>query len=656
MELNPDILFNFAPILFTFIFIFVVLLTVFHKLKIRWPVRANCWFCNYDASIWRHEVDWWLCPSCSQYNGFSKDGDYNYSIPEQKEMPESATFYTSRHASNLTNYKNGLCFNCNDNEELKLYELRKFEQIGSKSSEKELLQFRQTVEEKYPLCSGCKQVVNDVLHKQSLWLARYKMLFFKQRPIKAIMNSGHNIEKLFRILLIIMDSLIIYNSQFWPLSIVGVILQLGICFIHSNTEKQRDILGTILWICISVVLHIDESKLLKTDIRNSWMSLEYITKYHFITALGSIIGFMNLKSKSYKASAKTVVAFKKLDTSLSSTSSLSPSPSPILRSPSPLFSAFSSTVKVNENYNHEMPLNSPVNVTDLLMKSGSLETEIPIRFKESVKNKPIYSNESGVPQNLEKMRFSDASNFAKKSPNQRESWSLNDSLHNLSTLSLSEAHPDKLRKTKVFQTQVYNTSTSALFSRCNKNSKKSILAPPKLRSVTQSWVAGGYWQAGMDPPTLSRSSSQSSGFGSAGSNLAPSREPSVYNDFDQSSVVSDAIQCCCLLSRNRQISFNPDCRFNYLLVRPANSTCSHLSNFAHSPASFNSTLPLVNLQKNYPIQDQYSTNSGNPVNHLQQVPVYRGHTTVITSPVWLPALLCGSLIFNMIVLCTILLR
>lgn len=254
------------------------------------------------------------------------------------------------------------------------------------------------------------------------------------------------------------------------------------------------------------------------------------------------------------------------------------------------------------------------------------------------------------------MRFSDASNFAKKSPNQPESWSLNDSLHNLSTLSLSEAHPEKLRRSKVFQTKVYNTSTSGLFSRCNKTSKKSILAPPKLRPVTQSWVAGGYWQAGMEPPTLSRSSSQSSGFGSAGSNLGPSREPSISNDFDQSSVVSDATQCCCLLRRNSQISFNSDCRFNYLLVRPASSTCSHLSNFTHSPVSFSSTLPMVHSQMNLPVPDQYLTNSGSPVNHLQQVPVYSGHTTVITSPVWLPALLCGSLIFNMIVLCTILLH
>ena len=103
-------------------------------------------------------------------------------------MPQSATFYTSRHASNFTNYKNGLCFNCNDNEELKLFELRKFEELSSKRTEKEVLQFRKTIEEKYPLCSGCKQVVNEVLNKQSLWLTRYKMLLFKQRPIKSIMN------------------------------------------------------------------------------------------------------------------------------------------------------------------------------------------------------------------------------------------------------------------------------------------------------------------------------------------------------------------------------------------------------------------------------------------------------------------------------------
>ena len=210
----------------------------------------------------------------------------------------------------------------------------------------------------------------------------------------------------------------------------------------------------------------------------------------------------------------------------------------------------------------------------------------------------------------------------------------------------------------MFETKVYNSSTSTLFSKYNKTNKKSILAPPKLKSATQaSWVAGGYWQAGMEPPTLSRSSSQSSGFGSAGSNLGPSREPSVYNDFDQCSVVSDTTQCCCSSRKNSQISFNSDCHLNSLFARPASPINNQVSNLIHSPSSINNTLPLVHLQINSsPLPDQYLKSSPTLIKHFQQVPVYTGHTTVITSPIWLPALLCGSLIFNTIVLCTILMH
>ena len=95
---------------------------------------------------------------------------------------------------------------------------------------------------------------------------------------------------------------------------------------------------------------------------------------------------MNIKSKSHKAFAKPALAFKKLNTSANSTSSLSSSSSPSLRSHSPVSSTLSPTDKVNENRSRQNAFNSPVNVTDLLMKNGSLETEIPIHSTVLLKN------------------------------------------------------------------------------------------------------------------------------------------------------------------------------------------------------------------------------------------------------------------------------
>lgn len=103
-------------------------------------------------------------------------------------MPETPRFYTIQNASSRMVNKNYLCTFCSSNEEFKLLELRKFEKKFSKQTEKEVQDFKQSLEEKYPLCSRCKQVVNDVLYKQSLWLTRYKMMLFKQKPIKLILN------------------------------------------------------------------------------------------------------------------------------------------------------------------------------------------------------------------------------------------------------------------------------------------------------------------------------------------------------------------------------------------------------------------------------------------------------------------------------------
>lgn len=36
----------------------------------------NCWFCNNNTKVWRQQLNWWLCPHCEQYNGFSKVNHY----------------------------------------------------------------------------------------------------------------------------------------------------------------------------------------------------------------------------------------------------------------------------------------------------------------------------------------------------------------------------------------------------------------------------------------------------------------------------------------------------------------------------------------------------------------------------------------------------
>lgn len=204
--------------------------------------------------------------------------------------------------------------------------------------------------------------------------------------------------------------------------------------------------------------------------------------------------------------------------------------------------------------------------------------------------------------------------------------------YSLSTLFLSEDSPRYRKNTAkaapaIFERKVYSATNSENLFRKSGSTRRYVLSPPKLRSVTQtSWVAGGYWQEGhvmtATPLTLSRSSSQSSGFGSAGSsNFAPSREPSVH-ELDRCSVVSDAT------------------RWSYHAPR-ANHTSQLVSS---SPSRMTGE------------EQESQTNAGSRSDLTPAFPAHHTTTTIIASSGWLSALLCGSLILNMIVLCATLLR
>lgn len=244
-------------------------------------------------------------------------------------------------------------------------------------------------------------------------------------------------------------------------------------------------------------------------------------------------------------------------------------------------------------------------------------------------------------------------NFSQNENSPLDSCYLNDSL---STLLLSEDPPRcKIAKTipAIFERKVYSaTSSENLFKKSGNAycKRKYILSPPKLRSVTQtSWVAGGYWHEGMMtamPPTLSRSSSQSSGFGSVGSsNLAPSREPSVH-EFDGCSVVSEATWWSCQTPRLSR----PVTRHDSPVPHPQ-------SRYSDATGNHSRAMPTIRTMHN--VNDhQENCVRGNIGDRNGSAPAYAGHhtTTIVTSPGWLSALLCGSLILNMIVLCTTLLR
>ncbi|GAB1867453.1 hypothetical protein CAJAP_08532 [Camponotus japonicus] len=597
---DPSLLtFDRVSMLAPVLLIFVTCLTVFHRLKVRWPVTVNCWFCNKNSKIWRKDLNWWLCPWCEQYNGFSKNDDYTYNIPEQYATPNMSTRYCRLiKQSNSRNISmNHLCANCNKQENLKLLELSNFEPKSERHYNAELTKFKEYLEKRYPLCNNCKLTVQTVLNKQALWLTRYKMLFFRQKPIKMLIGNTRKLEVLFRGMstILFLIPIIVYNHDSVWLPIGGLFFHLCACWANSK-KKRLDILLIFLWFCIISFVYIKNS-----IFQNVWLMMDIV--HCLIQVCAFITGFLSINLISHKNTLIGSVAFKKLK--------LHP------RNVAP-----QSTLQ-----NHS---ESKINTSNEIINA----VESSVYVTGEVSSTEIKSHSAILRQKLSTVADNNNDNHL-NSVSQNNNSLLDGCClnHSLSTLFLSEdssrygKNPTKATPA-IFERKIYSTTSSEnLFKKFGSGNRRYILSPPKLRSVTQtSWVAGGYWQEGhmmtATPPTLSRSSSQSSGFGSAGSsNFAPSREPSVH-EFDRCSIVSDAT------------------RWSY-----------HASRANHSSR--------IEEQENYVRE----ANVGSPKDLTPAFPDHRTMTTtttttttIVASSGWLSALLCGSLILNMIVLCATLLR
>ncbi|XP_050461598.1 uncharacterized protein LOC126856789 [Cataglyphis hispanica] len=577
--------------------ILVTCLTVFHRLKVRWPIMVNCWFCNENSKIWRQHLNWWLCPWCEQHNGFSKNGDYTYDIPEQYATPNMSTRYCKlveqNDSCNIS--KSHLCVNCNKQESLKLLELSNFEPKNERNYNTELKGFKEYLEKRYPLCNNCKLTVQNVLSKQALWLTRYKMLFFRQKPIRMLIGNfqKRKSEAIFRIISTILIPIILYNHDSVWLPIGGLFFHLCAWWTNSTKRKRIDVLLIFLWFCIIIFVYIKNS-----TFQNVWLTTECIVQHRIIEACAFIIGFLNIKPISYKNTLIGSVALKKLK--LRSRAVIAPQ-------------------TTLDNYNENYVFNGTINaIESSVYKTGE------------VSSTEIKSHSTILRQKLSTITLADNSNenYLNSASQNRNSSLHGDCLnHSLSTLFLSEDSSRCGKNTvkaapAIFERKVYSaTSSENLFKKSGSN-RRYVLSPPKLRSMTQtSWVAGGYWQEShmmtATPPTLSRSSSQSSGFGSAGSsNFAPSREPSVH-EFDRCSVVSDAT------------------RWSY-----------------HTPRANHHSLQSSRADE----QESY-VREANVGSRSDLTPAFPGHSaTIVANSGWLSTLLCGSLILNMIVLCATLLR
>eukprot|EP00088_Acartia_fossae_P046147 TRINITY_DN4978_c0_g1_i2.p1 TRINITY_DN4978_c0_g1~~TRINITY_DN4978_c0_g1_i2.p1 ORF type:complete len:699 (+),score=110.08 TRINITY_DN4978_c0_g1_i2:27-2123(+) len=125
-------------------------------------ITVNCHFCNENSKVKYNDRNRWYCPYCGQYNGFTEDGDYNQtqhifsSTPKQKYAASSHAKKSGKKASN------GLCKNCNLHQELKMNQIASF--TGDDQSLEEYIAHLERV---YKLCAVCEEVVSEKLGEQN---------------------------------------------------------------------------------------------------------------------------------------------------------------------------------------------------------------------------------------------------------------------------------------------------------------------------------------------------------------------------------------------------------------------------------------------------------------------------------------------------------
>uniref|UniRef100_A0A1B6GQU4 Ima1 N-terminal domain-containing protein n=1 Tax=Cuerna arida TaxID=1464854 RepID=A0A1B6GQU4_9HEMI len=159
MQMDSNII---LPALATFSVLLLIIVKLYCKIRTKFPVKVNCWFCNIYTSVPYYSSNSWYCPSCDQYNGFSIDGSYNRRLPEQFNEKLNFGSWCTRTKKNPAP-QNGLCQFCNINLELKVQQLSQFIPINNDNFDEEVQQYSDKLERVYKLCPKCEKVLEKTL-------------------------------------------------------------------------------------------------------------------------------------------------------------------------------------------------------------------------------------------------------------------------------------------------------------------------------------------------------------------------------------------------------------------------------------------------------------------------------------------------------------
>eukprot|EP00743_Colponemidia_sp_Colp-15_P011191 GILK01012453.1.p1 GENE.GILK01012453.1~~GILK01012453.1.p1 ORF type:complete len:506 (+),score=83.12 GILK01012453.1:34-1551(+) len=171
VAMSHDISPSYVYIILTIVAIF--LLWILKRLIFRSPdVKVNCWFCNKDSKVVRHAYNSWICPHCDQYNGFTKDGNYNqdissltahHSYTTNTYSTDSAGLSRSSPRPSSSTHASPLCASCAHNTLQYVQSIAQFEPSNEARFQQEAEEYRENMERLYRLCNRCSETVQTSL-------------------------------------------------------------------------------------------------------------------------------------------------------------------------------------------------------------------------------------------------------------------------------------------------------------------------------------------------------------------------------------------------------------------------------------------------------------------------------------------------------------
>jgi len=482
-------------------------------------VRVNCHFCNQNTRVSYNQSNSFHCPHCGQYNGWDSNGDYNI----QLGMGDQGIRFV-REQSKVDKQGNGLCRNCNLNQELKVSQLARFNKDGQ-----ELEEYRQHLEKVYKLCAVCEDFLATKLLEQDRKMAN-KLL--EVRLERSRLNSSSKGFKkntssqwlpfMQSFLALTVFSLLQDYSQFSvPVHIKDTMenmLTVPMQMISSHLDIMFPLLS-VSEVVIPLIEMINMSLILVAIIFMLVM-VSFCNKSFLSILLYTILLIIYISSTPHivqlsLAGVGVIIAVVNTP----------PTPNNTL-----ITSQGSSKVGVAYQQYRQRNIEVEDTLTQDLLDSSSdsiTPTDVPPSPAQPASTAPITSTPpptTSTPPPTTLMRTGDEFSFTHEFATQHEGDDCD-----LSSLSLGEI-PTKKNMTSPFSLSQYSpcSPTNSLFS-----PSRPLLHPSRLTNT--SWVAGGYWtppgQTNLQSP--SRSSSHSSGFVSGTPSLAnyPSPPGSLHNYF-----------------------------------------------------------------------------------------------------------------------------